>query len=384
VFWNRRFEPAARERDERVQRALAAEGCRVETFNGSLLFDPAEVRNKGGRPFQVFTPFLRHCLSLPGPVRPIPEPRSIPGPAAWPDSLPLNELQLLPTVDWAGGLRQTWSPGAASAAQVTHRFFKEALVGYDTGRDFPAQPATSRLSPHLHFGEVSVRQLWWNLKSAGALEPKRASGPSKFLSELCWREFAHHTLYHFPFFCTEPLRTKFKAFPWRTNPDGLCAWKRGLTGFPLVDAGMRQLWQTGWMHNRVRMVAGSFLVKDLLLSWVEGARWFWDTLVDADLAQNSLGWQWVAGCGPDAAPFFRVFNPDAQSLKFDPEGAYIRRWVPELAGLDARWIHRPDAARPEELSRAGVQLGGTYPFPIVRHPIAREVALEAYQKIKAL
>jgi deoxyribodipyrimidine photo-lyase len=294
-------------------------------------------------------------------------------------------LELEPRIDWAAGFRAAWTPGEAGAQANLETFVRAILLNYDASRNQPAQPGTSRLSPHLHFGEISPRQIWQAVKFH-ALEagvPKTHWSRWQFLAEVGWREFAHHLLFHFPHTVTEPLRAEFKRFPWREDSAALRAWQRGRTGYPFVDAGMRELWATGWMHNRVRMVVASFLVKDLLLPWQAGARWFWDTLVDADLAQNTLGWQWTAGCGADAAPYFRVFNPVGQGEKFDPQGDYVRRWCPELARLPAEWIHQPWAAPAAVLDQAGVRLGENYPPPIVSHAIAREVALEAYAQLKA-
>jgi deoxyribodipyrimidine photo-lyase len=279
-------------------------------------------------------------------------------------------------------MRDAWQPGEAGARANLTRFMADGLADYTVERNRPDHCGTSRLSPHLHFGEISPRQIWRaGLKKLG----KSSAGSSRlspFLAEIGWREFAHHLLFHFPGTTSEPLREQFRAFPWQDNAELLAAWQRGLTGYPFVDAGMRELWATGWMHNRVRMVVGSFLVKDLLIDWRRGAEWFWDTLVDADLANNTLGWQWVAGCGADAAPYFRVFNPVAQGEKFDPKGDYVRRWVPELAGLPAKWIHRPDEAPASVLAEAGVEPGLTYPRPVVSHEMARRVALEAYRRIR--
>ncbi|MDW8310720.1 MAG: FAD-binding domain-containing protein, partial [Verrucomicrobiales bacterium] len=251
-------------------------------------------------------------------------------------------------------------------------------------RDRPDWSGTSRLSPHLHFGEISPRQVWHAVRAAAERRgwSRARWRQSAFLTELGWREFAHHLLHHFPHTTDAPLREEFARFPWRRDAALLRAWQRGRTGYPIVDAGLRELWATGWMHNRVRMIVASFLVKDLLLPWQEGARWFWDTLVDADLANNTLGWQWSAGCGADAAPFFRIFNPVLQGRKFDPNGDYVRRWCPELAALPDTWIHEPDRAPADVLQRAGVELGKTYPTPVVNHTIAREVALEAFAGLR--
>lgn len=349
VYWNRRYEPALRERDARVEKALLSDGIHVETHNAALLFEPDEIRNKSGKPFTVFTPFWRACLAAVPYFVPAEPPKF--EKTKWPPSLKLSDFELEPVIDWAGGLRSSWEPGEEGALKTLRRFLDNALENYEDMRDFPASAGTSRLSPHLHFGEISPLRVW------AACWGRRGSASKAFLRQLGWREFAHHLLYHFPHTVLEPLRPQFARFPWRRDAKGLRAWQRGLTGYPIVDAAMRELWATGWMHNRARMVAGSFLVKDLLLPWMEGARWFWDTLVDADLANNTLGWQWVAGCGADAAPYFRVFNPSTQAAKFDPDGVYVRRWVPEV---------------------------GTpgYPGPIVDHARARERALQALEAVK--
>jgi deoxyribodipyrimidine photo-lyase len=379
VFWNRRYEPSARILEERLARDLQSSGHAGAGYSGGLLHDPAAVRNKSGGPFQVFTPFWRHCLALPDPPAPQAAPRALRAPAKWPDSLPLEQLELLPGHSWAESFHSCWQPGSNGAARRLDWLSAGGLGQYADSRDFPAQEGTSRLSAHLHFGEISPRQVWHQVKMATG--PK-ALISSKFIAELGWREFSHHLLYHFPKMDSEPIRDEFARFRWRRDDRLLAAWKRGRTGFPLVDAGMRELWHTGWMHNRVRMVAASFLVKHLLTSWQDGAKWFWDTLVDADLAQNSMGWQWVAGCGADAAPFFRVFNPVLQGEKFDPQGRYVRRWVPELARLPDKWIHQPFKAPPDVLAQAGVEPGVNYPEPVINHLVAREIALEAYSRIR--
>lgn len=383
VYWNRRYEPDTAERDRRVENALRADGVRTEAFNGSLLFEPGEIRNKQGRPFQVFTAFWRACRSQTAPAAPIPAPRQIPAPTRWPASQPLNALELEPRIDWAGGLRGAWQPGEGGAAHRLRQFLRSAFAEYATGRDRPDRMGTSRLSPHLHFGELSPRQVWHAVvQQAERATPRPLAAQEAYLRELGWREFAHDLLHHFPHTTSEPLRTPFARFPWDSNPSSLRAWQRGLTGYPVVDAGMRELWCTGWMHNRVRMIAASFLVKHLLLDWRAGAAWFWDTLVDADLANNTLGWQWVAGCGADAAPYFRIFHPVLQGRKFDPQGDYVRHWIPELAKLSNQHIHAPWEASPAVLARAGVRLGENYPLPIVNHASARQRALEALGRIR--
>jgi deoxyribodipyrimidine photo-lyase len=282
-------------------------------------------------------------------------------------------------------MRTAWSPGAAGAHTRLNSFLEAAVSNYAAERNRPDRAGTSRLSPHLHFGEITPRQVWHAARRHAEARgiPAATWRTGQFLTELGWREFAHHLLHSFPHTPAEPLRAGFKQFPWRQDAALLKAWQQGRTGYPIVDAGMRELWTTGWMHNRVRMIVASFLVKDLLLSWTEGACWFWDTLVDADLAQNTLGWQWSAGCGADAAPYFRVFNPVRQGEKFDPHGDYVRRWCPELARLPGAWLHAPWQAPPEILSRAGVRVGRDYPAPLVNHASAREAALKSFAQIKS-
>lgn len=383
VFWNRRYEPAVIERDSEIKNSLAKDGLEAESFNGALLHEPWTIQNKAGKPFQVFTPYWRACVKL-NVAAPLPRPRQLHSPKKWPSSSKRKELGLLPALDWADGFPEVWHPGEAGAATNLKRFLADAFAEYRTGRDLPDRVGTSRLSPHLHFGEITPRQVWAALakhaKKSGLPEPKWRG--SQFLAEIGWREFAHHLLYHFPDTPAEPLRPDFKKFRWRKNPEGLKAWQRGQTGYPIVDAGMRELWATGWMHNRVRMIVASFLIKDLLVSWTEGAKWFWDTLVDADLASNTLGWQWTAGCGADAAPFFRIFNPTSQGEKFDGAGGYVRRWCPELKRLPDKWLHQPWNAPESVLQTADIKLGRDYPEPIVNHGTARNVALDAYQRIK--
>jgi len=337
-----------------------------------------------GKPFQVYTPFWKRCLALPDPAAPLPAPKAIAAPARRPASLALDALGLEPLIPWAEGFRSVWRPGEAGAAAALDRFLAQAFDAYPERRDRPDTVGTSRLSPHLHFGEISPRQIWHAVKTAAAARglPEARWRESRFLAELGWREFSHQLLCHFPHTPERPLRREFEAFPWRDDAARLRAWQKGRTDFPIVDAGMRELWATGWMHNRVRMIVASFLTKDLLLPWQTGARWFWDTLVDADLAQNTLGWQWTSGCGADAAPYFRVFNPTSQGERYDPNGDCVRRWCPELAKLPAEWIHRPDQAPAPVLRAAGVEPGRNYPQPIADHAAARVAALRAFASIK--
>jgi deoxyribodipyrimidine photo-lyase len=365
VFWNRCYEPFAVERDKRLKTKVTQVGVRAESFNGSLLFEPWEVRTGAGTAFKVFTPFWRAACALPGPGRPLPAPRKLTPAAA--TSERLDDWHLQPTTpDWAGGLRAMWTPGEAGARARLKAFLKH-LDGYRAARDRPGTDGTSRLSPHLHFGEISPRQVWHAVAA-------RESDGDKFLSEIGWREFAHHLLFTHPTLPEQPLDPKFAAFPWVDDDEGFAAWTRGRTGFPIVDAGMRQLWRTGWMHNRVRMIAASFLIKHLGIDWRRGEAWFWDTLVDADLANNAASWQWVAGCGADAAPFFRIFNPVLQGEKFDPGGAYIRAWIPELKHLPDTFIHKPWTAP---------QPPPGYPAPILDLAERRARALAAFKSLSS-
>lgn len=356
VVWNRRYEPTAIARDMHVKKQLLAAGIDARSFNASLLHEPWTIANKAGRPFQVFTPFWRACLaSRDVDLDPLPRPHRLRPPDRWPRGKGIASLELEPRIDWAVELRESWTPGEEGAHLGLRAFLRSGLHAYPLDRDRPDHEGVSRLSPHLHFGEIGPRQIVRAVQARAAERPDQGmvAAAEAYVRQLGWREFAHHLLYHFPQTPGHPLRPEFASFPWRRDSGEFRAWRRGRTGYGLVDAGMAQLWRTGWMHNRVRMVVASFLVKDLLLPWQEGARWFWDTLVDADLANNTLGWQWAAGCGADAAPYFRVFNPDAQEAKFDPDGAYVRRWT-----------------------------SPPRPTPIVDHPAARVRALAALAAMK--
>jgi deoxyribodipyrimidine photo-lyase len=379
VYWNRCYEPDAIARDAAIKRDLKARGLQAESFNGSLLWEPWELATRSGGPFRIFTAFWKAAVQRPPAPPPSLKRDPFASVARQPASDMLAAWQLRPTrPDWAGGLRATWNPGEAGAIARWRTFRDEVVAAYQRDRDRPGVDGTSMLSPYLHSGEISSQRLWADLS---AMEPN--SGVATFQKELIWREFSYHLLYHFPQMPTAPLRPDFAGFPWKNDKRALKAWQRGRTGYPIVDAGMRQLWQTGWMHNRVRMVVASFLVKHLLQPWQDGAAWFWDTLVDADLANNSASWQWVAGSGMDAAPYFRVFNPVLQGEKFDAHGAYVRRWVPELAGLPDDALHAPWKAPQSVLEAGGVRLGTTYPSPIVDHDGARKRALAAFASLKA-
>ncbi|SEP58305.1 deoxyribodipyrimidine photo-lyase [Ectothiorhodospira magna] len=380
VIWNRTYEPALIQRDRRIKAALKDRGVRVESCNSALLFEPWTVSNKSGEPYRVFTPFWKACCAkgLPDDVATLPE--SITAPAHWPVSDDLKQWALLPRISWDQGLAQRWQPGEAGAHHALERFLAHGVLTYKTGRDLPGQPGTSRLSPHLHFGEIGPRQLiraCQRLQQQG-IGTEGSTSVAAFIREIGWREFAFHLLFHFPQTPEHPLDQRFEHFPWRKPEDyadDLAAWQHGLTGIPLVDAGMRELWHTGWMHNRVRMITASLLVKNLGIPWQEGARWFWDTLVDADLASNTLGWQWTAGCGADAAPYFRVFNPVLQGERFDGQGAYIRHWVPELEHLPDRYLHAPWTAPASLIPPA-------YPRPRVDLGASRKTALAAWEQLK--
>jgi deoxyribodipyrimidine photo-lyase len=376
------YEPWEPALEAAVASLCKGRGVAFQTFSGRLLFEPEAIVTGDGRPYRVFTPFWKACLAAPPPRAPLPVPKSMQLAGAKSDTL--ASLGLLPTrPDWAGGLRETWQPGEAAAKARLHRFIDDDLAGYADNRSRLDRDATSRLSPHLHFGEVSPNEVWHAVTTAAAqADGKIDRGADAYLREIGWREFSYHLLAANPSLPSEPLRPAFADFPWATDENALAAWREGRTGYPIVDAAMRELWHTGFMPNRARMIVASFLVKHLLIPWQTGAGWFLDTLVDAGLANNSASWQWVAGCGADAAPYFRIFNPMLQGAKFDPDGDYVRRWVPELAGLEGADIHAPWQAPPLALKSAGVVLGDTYPPRIVDHQAARKRALEAYATIR--
>jgi deoxyribodipyrimidine photo-lyase len=385
VVWTRRYAAAEQAADARMKSELARLGIGAHSFNGTLIIEPWEVRNGAGQPFRVFTPFWR-AVRASSPVRALAE--AVPTLRPHPRPLPSEDLdtwRLTPTTpDWAGGMRAAWTPGEAGALASVDRFLRDVLPGYAERRDRPDLLSTSRLSPHLRFGELSPVRLWHGTRTAieAGATPAAESDIEKFLSEIGWREFAYHLLGQFPALAMAHFQPRFDAFPWRDDRMALNAWQKGRTGYPIVDAGMRELWHTGWMHNRVRMIVASFLVKHLLIDWRRGEEWFWDTLVDADPASNAASWQWVAGSGADAAPFFRILNPVLQGEKFDPQGAYVRRWVPELAALPDATLHRPWTAGELTLRDAGIVLGRTYPRPIVDHDHARARALAALRNIR--
>lgn len=376
IYWNRCYEPWRVARDKKIKEEI--KGCK--SFNGSLLFEPHTTLKEDGAPYKVFTPFYKKgCLGrAPTPPKPTQAPKNI----NWYDtkSSKVNDLGLIPEINWYEQMEKEWQPGEEGALKRLNEFIGNGLKNYKEGRNIPANKNVSRLSPHLHFGEISPHQAWYGIQKA-MIEQQCENDGEHFLSELGWREFSNNLLYHFPDLPRKNLQEKFNNFPWHNDDAALLAWQKGQTGYPIVDAGMRELWQTGYMHNRVRMIVGSFLVKNLLLHWHHGENWFWDTLVDADLANNSASWQWIAGCGADAAPYFRIFNPVTQGKKFDPQGEYVRRYIPELKTLPDKYIHCPWDAPEMILTGANIKLGKQYPKPIVDLKASRERALEAFKEI---
>ena len=377
VFWNRRYDPADAAVDAGLKAELRKKGLTAQSFDGALLHEPSLLKTGSGGFYKVYTPFWMALVDRAHVRDPIDPPGSIDGWRGELDNLRLNALELLPTnPDWAHGLRETWRPGEEGARARLREFIEYGLAHYERQRDFPSQLSTSRLSPHLAFGEITPFQIVAHLRRS------KSSGASKFRSEIGWREFSYHLLFHNADLAKSNFRPEFDAMPWRDDKRMLRSWQRGLTGYPIVDAGMRELWHTGWMHNRVRMIVASFLIKDLMIDWRQGEKWFWDTLVDADAANNPASWQWVAGSGADAAPYFRIFNPVLQGEKFDPRGEYVRRHIPEIGALPDRYIHRPWEAPAALLKDNHIELGKTYPKPVVDHGAARDRALIVYQSIK--
>ncbi len=380
VFWSRRYEPGIIQRDSGIKESLRSQGIHAESANSGMLFEPHEIANKSGKPFQVFTPMWRHYQKLGKPelVRvPLEELRH---PKKWPGTDSIQSLALLPTLPWDTGFGEFWgTPSRQDGLRRLRAFVKSGAEDYPEHRDVPAEPGTTRLSAYLHFGQLGPREVWAALAGAPNYSDHFSTGAMR---QLVWRDFAHHLLFHFPETPLKPLRPEYELFPWQSGEGLFEAWKRGETGYPIVDAGMRQLWQTGWMHNRVRMIAGSLLVKHLLQPWQDGAQWFWDTLVDADLANNTMGWQWIGGCGADAAPYFRIFKPITQGERFDPQGVYVRRYLPELKGLPNKFVHKPWEMGGLELKGCGVELGRNYPHPIIDHATGRQRALDAFAEFK--
>ncbi len=373
VYWNRRYEPFSIEIDTKIKKHLEEIGVEVTSVNGTLLFEPWEIKNLNKSNYKVFTAYWNACLR--NGVSKLPLPKVKPVYSQYVATTPIADLQLLPIQDWAKEFAAYWQPGEDYAINKLEEFIKHKIDDYTQGRNFPIQENTSHLSPHLHFGEISPLYIWHRIKQAEMEKSITSEASVSYLREIGWREFSYYLLYHYPDLPDQNWRKEFDKFPWQTNVKLLHAWQKGMTGYPIVDAGMRELWQTGYMHNRVRMIVASFLTKHLLIDWQEGEKWFWDTLVDADLANNSCSWQWVAGSGADAAPYYRIFNPILQGEKFDPNGDYVRRWVPELSQLPNQYIHTPWLAPDYVLA------GSSYPRPIVDHQRARQLALESYKSM---
>ena len=385
VVWNRLYEPSAAARDNAVQEALRTQGIEVAGFNATLLNEPRQILKDNGEPYRVFTAYWKASLRRGLEVTLAPPPQTLPEVSRGITSIEIDVLGLRPHIDWAAGVTQAWPVGEDAAHDRLETFVDETAGRYDTDRNRPDVIGTSRLSPHLHFGEIGPRQVVSAVQRLAATEGRKhvVKSTEAYVRQLGWRDFAHQLLHHFSHTTDAPLDQRFERFPWANHyGDELRAWQRGQTGIPIVDAGMRELWHTGWMHNRVRMIVASLLTKNLLVPWQEGARWFWDTLVDADLANNTLGWQWVTGCGADAAPYFRIFNPVVQGEKFDPKGRYVRRWVPEIAGLPNKYLHKPWSAPSSMLDEVGVTFEKNYPRPIVDIKRSRERALESMNALK--
>lgn len=381
VYWNRCYEPGRIRNDALIKEKLKQMDIVCQSFNGSLLWEPWTVLKKDKTPYKVFTPFYRHgCLQAPVPRQPLIKPKKMIFMRDPHNKNDIAKLKLLPKINWYTQMAKVWEVGEKAAQKKLSDFLHDGLIDYKEGRNFPSKQKTSRLSPHLHFGEISPHQVWYAAETQGRLIAD-SSDVEHFLSEMAWREFSYYLLFHFPTLPRKNFQAKFDHFPWLNNSKLLTAWQTGQTGYPIVDAGMRELWQTGYMHNRVRMIVASFLIKNLLLHWHHGEDWFWDCLVDADLANNSASWQWVAGSGVDAAPYFRIFNPVTQGEKFDAAGEYTRHFVSELKNLSNKFLFKPWEASEDILKTAGITLGKTYPAPIVDLKFSRERALNAYQTL---
>lgn len=377
IYWNRCYEPWRISRDKEIKSSLEKNGITVKTFNGSLVCEPWETLKDDGEPYKVFTPFYKKNYAKATPREPLPVPNNLNLTSSIIQSESILSLDLLPKIKWDNNLIKNWDISEEGATERLHHFLNNGIKNYKIGRNFPASDNNSRLSPYLHFGQISPNQIWHAARFSELNE-----NIENFCVELAWREFSYNLLYYFPDLPRKNLQSKFDNFPWQKSEAILHKWQRGQTGYPIVDAGMRELWQTGFVHNRVRMIVGSFLVKNLLIHWVEGEKWFWDCLFDADLGNNSAGWQWIAGCGADAAPYFRIFNPVTQGERFDESGGYTKKYVPELANIPDKYLFRPWEAPEDTLKKAGIILGKTYPMPIVDVKKSRDMALAAYEKIK--
>ena len=383
IYWNRLYDKYSIRRDTIIKKKLNDSNVKVETFRGSLINEPWKIKNKSNSFFKVFTPYWNKCIEEIGSIKLLKPPKKIQTFFIQsPISIDKEEFQLIPNKSlWVKEIEKNWIPGETQAL-VNFKTFKDKIIeNYDQGRDRPDKNYTSKLSPYLHFGEISPERIFVEVDKKKIVNNK---SKKKYLAEIGWREFSYNLLFNYPNLKTEPIQEKFKKFQWKNNSKFLVSWKKGTTGYPIVDAGMRQLYKIGWMHNRVRMIVGSFLCKNLLLHWSEGEKWFFDTLVDADLGSNSAGWQWIAGCGADAAPYFRVFNPVLQGLKFDPEGAYVKQYVPEISSLPLRFIHNPWEMNLEEQNKYKCLIGKDYPKPIVGLSSSRDRALKAFALLKEI
>ena len=379
IYFNRSYHPEQRLRDEEFAKYIFDEGLVVKTFEGTMLLPPWKSLKENGEPYKVFTPFYNHFRTkdVPLVVPHIRDAKFIKVPESVKSiSADINVLQLVPIFDWTDGIDESWPVGEEAAIELVKTFIDEDVAAYKIKRDFPAISGTSRISPYLAIGALSVRSVYhYALK----MKPDVSEA---FIRQLVWREFAYQMLVHFPHTVNKPLNKNFSNFPWLNNEEHYQKWCYGQTGIPLIDAGMRELWSTGYMHNRVRMNVASYLTKHLLVDFTKGMAWFWETLIDCDIANNTFGWQWASGSGADAAPYFRIFNPYLQSAKFDGEALYIRKWIPELRYLSDKDIMEPDQASEDSLKEAGVVLGDTYPYPVVTHKAGRTRALLAYGEIK--
>ncbi len=382
VFWNKSYEPSMQIADAKIENFLQCEGIYFQSFENNLLFKAGSILKRDGKPYLVYTAFWRECLKH-FAFKTKKEIHALPSSLSSIHSDDLRQFELLPDISWDTGFYKSWKVTEKEAHIRFDRFLKDKIQRYETDRNLPSMDGTSTLSPYLHWGLIHPHRLLLKIKNQfGPIENLKDENLIQFCKELVWREFSYHLLFYYPKLSEFPMKEEFLKFPWVYDEELFAAWKRGKTGYPIVDAGMRQLWKTGWMHNRVRMIVASFLIKDLNISWKEGARWFWDTLVDADLANNTQGWQWVAGCGFDAAPFFRIFNPITQGESYDPDGLYVKTWCPELAKMPAKWIHKPWLASKEILAKSHVSLGRDYPLPIVDHVEARNRSLSAFKKLR--
>ncbi|PEV58740.1 deoxyribodipyrimidine photolyase [Bacillus cereus] len=383
VYWNSCYDPDRLKSNQKMKMILEDKGIICKGFNSHLLLEPWIIKKKDNTEYKVFTPFYNAFQKQVIP-KPISRVQSIKWGNSLPASLSVSELHLLPTIPWTSHMEAIWDPTEEGAYKTFKKFFSSKLVSYSEGRDFPDQNVHSMLAPYLSFGQISVKLMFHYLinKSTERQCSLFEKQVNSFIRQLIWREFSYYLLYHYPFTVYKPLNKSFEHFPWNKEEELLRVWQKGETGYPFIDAGMRELWQTGFMHNRARMAVASFLVKHLLIPWQEGAKWFMDTLLDADIANNTMGWQWVAGSGADASPYFRIFNPITQGEKFDKNGEYIRRWVPELRDIPNKYIHKPWEAPEHILQKSNIKLGNTYPYPIVDHKAARERALCAYKNMK--